>query len=66
MATGSRVSDKKQTLEEIIEEIKRLQDMITSYQSGDIASLGPFSYPAALQRLRYLRVRQTQFKKKSV
>lgn len=66
MARGSGELKKAQTLEDVVSEIRVVQEAIRRYQKGDISGLGTQSYAEALQRLRYLRVKQTQFKKKSV
>jgi hypothetical protein len=60
----SRSQDhKKLTRETVVAEIARLQDIIKKYQAGEPV-IGVYSYPAALQRLMYLRHKLTQIKKK--
>ena len=63
---NSRSITKKQTYEEITDEIRALRILIKEYQDGNTMILGSYSYPAALRRLMYLRRRQTQIKPKSI
>lgn len=51
------------TRETVVAEIARLQDIIKKYQAGEPV-IGVYSYPAALQRLMYLRRKQIQIKRK--
>ncbi len=50
--------------EKIEHEIKTLVDLLKRYREGDIAALRVYSYQEAVKKLMYLRVRQTQIKKK--
>jgi hypothetical protein len=62
MADDRRI-DKNLTREAIVAEIAVLQDIIKKYQAGEPV-IGVYSYPAALQRLMYLRRKQTQIRRK--
>jgi hypothetical protein len=66
MAASSDRMKKEQSYESITEELAVLQDRIKKSQEGDISVMGPYTYPAALKRIQYLRTRQTQMRKKAL
>jgi DNA-directed RNA polymerase specialized sigma24 family protein len=62
MSPGKKA--RKLTRAEIADEIRIVQDQITRYNSGEITLPAGFSYREAVLRLKYLRNRQAQIKRR--
>lgn len=62
MSPGKK--SRKLTRQEIAEEIKVVQGQIARYNAGDITLPAGFAYREAVMRLKYLRTRQTQIKRR--
>jgi hypothetical protein len=62
MNTGKKT--KQLTYEQVVDEIRHAQDMITKYNAGDVSLPHGFSYRDVVLRLKYLRNRQSQLSKK--
>lgn len=52
------------SIDQIAEEIKKLQGLLSMYEKGDPDLPSDFNYKSAIYTLRYLRIRQTSWKKK--
>lgn len=66
MAKTSKDPLKSLSTGQIVEEIKRLQDLLSKYAKGDPSLPKDFSYKETLYTLRYLRMRQISRKKHKI
>jgi hypothetical protein len=55
---------KQLTREQVVDEIRHVQDLIERYNAGELSLPAGFSYREAVLRLKYLRNRQTQLGRK--
>jgi len=62
MEPGRRA--KQLTREQVVDEIRNVQDLLTRYNAGELTLPAGFSYKEAVLRLKYLRNRQSQLSKK--
>lgn len=62
--TGKKA--KQLTREQVVDEIRHVQNLIERYNSGELSLPPGFSYREAVLRLKYLRTRQTQLGRKKV
>lgn len=51
---------------QIVEEIKKLQDLLSKYEKGDPSLPKDFNYKSTIYTLRYLRMRQISLKKHKI
>lgn len=66
MAKTSNDPLKSLSAGQVVEEIRRLQDLLSKYGKGDPSLPKDFNYKNAIFTLRYLRMRQISIKKHKI